>query len=69
MMDVFRVEAPITNHLRDFGANHNKYKAVQNFPMQKDRNQEDYKFLIILSLKLKLLWIETKNWPEHITNV
>jgi hypothetical protein len=55
MMDVFRVEAPITNHLRDFGAHHNKYKEVQNFPIEVDRNHEDYKILIILSLQLKLL--------------
>ena len=28
-----RVEAPITDHLRDFVPNLKKYEAVENFPM------------------------------------
>ena len=30
---VYRVGAPITNHLRDSTLNLEKYKVVQNFPM------------------------------------
>ena len=65
-----RVEAPITDHLRDFAPNLEKYKVVQFFSMYEDRNEEDYRDLVILSFELNLLWIfETKSWPKHITNV
>ena len=38
-----RVDVPITNHLRDYVPNLEKYKVVQIFLMREDRNQEDYK--------------------------
>ena len=51
-----RVEASITNHLRYFVRNLEKYKVVYFFLVYKDRNQEDYKFVIVILLfKLKLL--------------
>ena len=37
------VEAPTTNHLRDFVPDLEKYEAVQQNSMWEDRNQEDYK--------------------------
>jgi hypothetical protein len=39
-----RVEAPTTDHLRDFAPDLEKYKAVQFFPLPEDRNQEDCTF-------------------------
>ena len=44
------VEAPITNHLRDFIPDLEKYKAVQNFPLFEDRNHEDCQFFSNLIL-------------------
>ena len=38
-----RVEAPITNHLRDYVKNLEKYKAVYIFSMWEDRNQRGWK--------------------------
>jgi hypothetical protein len=38
------VEGPITNHLRDYASNLEKYKVVQILPVYEDRNQEDCKF-------------------------
>ena len=67
---VIKVEAPITNHLRDFNPSLEKYKAMQKKIPQEDRNQEDYIFWVILFLEFKSLWnFETKSWHEHITNV
>ena len=40
-IDRHRVEAPITDHLRDCAPNLEKYKEVK--PMQEDKNQEDCK--------------------------
>ena len=39
-----RVEAPMTDHLRDFAPNLEKYKVVQFFHVLEDRNKEDCKF-------------------------
>jgi hypothetical protein len=41
---LYRVEAPITDHLRDFSTNLEKYKVAQNLPMWEDRNEEDCKY-------------------------
>ena len=39
-----RVEVPVTDHLRDYAPNLEKYKVVQFFPMLEDKkNQEDCK--------------------------
>ena len=43
-----RVEAPITNHLRDFASNLQKYKVVQSFSMQEDKNHEDCNFFLVM---------------------
>ena len=65
-----RAEAPITNHLRDYAPNLEKYKEVPNFPMYEDRNQEDSncfgKFILIIEITMNF---EAESWPEHITNV
>ena len=45
----------ITNHIRDYVLTLEKYKAMQNNSMSEDRNGEDYNFLLILFLKLKLV--------------
>jgi hypothetical protein len=42
-----RVEVPITNHLRESMSNMEKYKAMQNFHVQEDRNKEEYIFIFI----------------------
>ena len=39
-----RAEVSITNHLRDFVPNSEKYKVVYIFSMYKDRNHEDGDF-------------------------
>ena len=39
-----RVETSINDHLRDFASIMEKYKVVQNFPVEEDRNHDDYKF-------------------------
>ena len=49
-----RVEASITDHLRYFPPNMEKYKAMQIFHMKEDRNQEDCKLSVILFSKLKI---------------
>ena len=36
-----KVETFMIDHLRHFALNLEKYKEVQNFPMQEDINQED----------------------------
>ena len=40
---VSRIEATITDHLRDSPLDSEKYKVVQISPIQEDRNQEDCK--------------------------
>ena len=40
------VEAPVTNHSRDFVLDVKKYKMVQIFLVLEDRNQEDCKKVI-----------------------
>ena len=60
---IYGVEAPITDQLRDSTPNPKKYKA-------KDGNHEDWNFVVILFLELRLLWaFEAKSRFEHITNV
>ena len=44
MKHTVRVEAPITNYLRDFVLDLEKYQVVQFFLMQEDRKQEDCNF-------------------------
>ena len=39
-----RVEATITDHLRDFAPNMEKYKMVQFFPTWEDRIHDDHNF-------------------------
>ena len=51
-----RVEAPITDHLRDSRPILEKYKAVQIFLCRKIERRIAI-FFVISSLKLKLLWI------------
>jgi hypothetical protein len=40
-----KVEVPITNHLKYFVSNLEKYKAVQIIRVLNDRNKVDYKFI------------------------
>ena len=42
--DPLRVGASLIDHLRDYVLDLGKYKAMQNFPMQEDRNKEDCNF-------------------------
>ena len=44
----FRVAAPVTDRLRDFPLDMEKYKALQVFPMQEDKDQEDCNFFLII---------------------
>ena len=41
---VYRVEVPITDHLRNSAPKLEKHKAVQFIPVSEDRTQEDCKF-------------------------
>jgi hypothetical protein len=50
-----RVEAPITNHLRDFAPNLEKYKAVHIFPFRKIELRRTVNFSVIVLLKLNML--------------
>ena len=65
-----KVEASITDHLRDFALDLDKYKAMQNYPMREDKNQEDCNFV-----NNSIPWMEitmnfwAKCWPQQITNV
>ena len=34
---MFRVEAPLTNHFRDYGPDLKKYKAMQKIPYRKTK--------------------------------
>jgi hypothetical protein len=50
-----RVEVPITDYLRDYAPNLEKYKAVQIAPCRKIEIMRTAIFLVIMFLKLKLL--------------
>ena len=52
-----RVEAPITNHVRDFEPYLEKFKAVQMIlrKIWEDGNKAECNFLILLFIRLKLL--------------
>ena len=53
----WRVEVPITDHLRDYAPNLEKYKVVQISPCRKIGIMRTAIFLVIIFLKLKLLCI------------
>ena len=57
IVNTSRVDAPITDHLRDFAPNLEKYKVVQNFPFRKIEIKRTAKFWVNLILKLKVPWI------------
>jgi hypothetical protein len=50
---VTRVEVFITDHLRDYTPNLEKYKAVQKIPYRKIENKRNVIFLISLIFKIK----------------
>ena len=68
-----RVEAPITDYLRDFASDLEKYKMVQFFLVHEDRNKEDCKKIkkidnFIFDIEILRIF-EVKSWFEHIINV
>ena len=63
----YREEALITNHLRDYVPNLDKYKWCKKSPCRKIEIRRIAICFIILFFKLKLLQVcEAKSWPEHI---
>ena len=63
---LYRMEVPITDHLRDYASYLEKYKAVQRFShVGRQKSGGLPKILGILHMCI----IEAKSWPKHITIV